>query len=206
MNLEPVVRYYTEALARHGASARGVDWNSEESQRLRFDQLARLWEPGQPPGSLNDYGCGVGALCEHLRGRGWTGAYTGFDIAPAMIATASDRFAGDAAAQFVGQEGDLTIADVSVASGIFNVKLDADDGTWREYVERTLDRLREISRSAFAFNVLSTWSDPERRRDYLFYADPADMLSYCQRRFSRHVALLHDYPLYEFTMLVRVPE
>ena len=25
----------------------------------------------------------------------------------------------------------------------------------------------------------------------------------CQRRYSRHVALLHDYPLYEFTIIVR---
>jgi hypothetical protein len=30
------------------------------------------------------------------------------------------------------------------------------------------------------------------------------MFRYCMNRFSRAVALIHDYPLYEFTVLVRL--
>jgi hypothetical protein len=37
----------------------------------------------------------------------------------------------------------------------------------------------------------------------LYYADPAQVFDYCKRRFSPNVALLHDYGLYEFTILVR---
>jgi hypothetical protein len=51
--------------------------------------------------------------------------------------------------------------------------------------------------------MLSTYSDPEKRRDDLFYADPLDMFDWCKRRFSPRVSLLHDYPLFEFTMIVR---
>jgi hypothetical protein len=40
-------------------------------------------------------------------------------------------------------------------------------------------------------------------RDDLFYADPLALFEHCRTRFSRRVALLHDYPLYEFTLLVR---
>ena len=40
-------------------------------------------------------------------------------------------------------------------------------------------------------------------RGHLYYADPASVFDLCMRRYSRHVALLHDYGLYEFTILVR---
>jgi hypothetical protein len=40
-------------------------------------------------------------------------------------------------------------------------------------------------------------------RPDLFYADPAEVFEYCRKRYSRSVALLHDYPLYEFCILVR---
>ena len=43
------------------------------------------------------------------------------------------------------------------------------------------------------------------RRPNLYYADPAEMLSYCLTRFGRSVALLQDYGLWEFTVLVRYP-
>src|SRR6202008_912300 len=36
-------RYYAARLREHGATARGVDWNSAEGQTTRFAQLARLW-------------------------------------------------------------------------------------------------------------------------------------------------------------------
>jgi hypothetical protein len=51
--------------------------------------------------------------------------------------------------------------------------------------------------------MLSTYSDPEKRRDDLFYADPCEMFDLCKRRFATRVALLHDYPLFEFTVIVR---
>src|SRR5439155_18607664 len=93
--------------------------------------------------------------------------------------------------------------DYTVASGIFNVKLAAPDAAWREHVLRTLDGLDLTSRRGFAFNCLTRYSDAERMKDYLFYADPCELFDYCKQRFAKNVALLHDYGLYEFTILVR---
>jgi len=62
---DKVGRYYSGRLHEHGASARGVDWNSEESQVLRFVQLARVLPPSGPF-SVVDYGCGYGALVDFL--------------------------------------------------------------------------------------------------------------------------------------------
>ena len=43
----------------------------------------------------------------------------------------------------------------------------------------------------------------DRKRKDLYYARPAEYLDFCLQNFSRHVTLLHDYDLYEFTVLVR---
>jgi hypothetical protein len=58
-----VQRYYDAKVEAHGATARGADWNSAESQQLRFRQLLKLCDqPG--PFVINDYGCGYGALVD----------------------------------------------------------------------------------------------------------------------------------------------
>jgi hypothetical protein len=70
-------------------------------------------------------------------------------------------------------------------------------------VEETLDALDRTSRSGFAFNCLTSYSDADKMRDYLYYADPCALFDLCKKRYSRNVAILHDYDLYEFTILVR---
>lgn len=200
--LRTVEGYYTRRLAEHGTTARGVDWNSDASQRLRFGQLLKVCGDPTARVSLIDYGCGYGALVETLVSRGWEFDYQGFDISRPMLEAARQRFARWGQARFVDDETALERADVVVASGVFNVKLQADDETWKEYVRGTLDRMAALAARGLAFNVLTAYSDPERQRPDLFYADPMEWTDYCRRRFSRYVALLHNYPLYEFTILV----
>jgi SAM-dependent methyltransferase len=194
-----VERYYSGRFAEHGANARGVDWNGAESQELRF---AKLLEIVQGPGrfSLNDYGCGYGALVGFLERSGLDAEYTGFDLAPAMLDHGLASYPGT---RFVSSEDELNLADYTVASGIFNVRLDVPADTWTEYVLETVDRLAALSRRGFAFNMLTSYSDKDRLRDDLYYGDPAFYFDHCKRRYARNVALLHDYGLYEFTLLVR---
>jgi SAM-dependent methyltransferase len=194
--------YYTEKIEVHGATARGVDWNSSDSQRLRFVHLLKLIDRDQPF-TINDYGCGYGALADYLKSEGYAFQYSGFDISPKMIAKADELHAGIQEVAFVAKEQDLSEADYTVASGIFNVKLQASSTEWERYVLRTLERINSLSRRGFAFNVLTKYSDPEFVRPDLYYADPLFLFHYCKTNFSRFASLLHDYPLYEFTILVR---
>jgi len=195
--LDAVQRYYSEKVVEHGPTAKGVDWNDTVSQELRFDQLLRVVD-ATTSFTINDYGCGYGALADHLEGRDF--AYTGFDISEEMLAQARSLH-GDQ--RFVGRDEELEPADYTVASGIFNVKLHAPVDEWEQHIFRTLARLDELSTRGFAFNMLTSYSDADRMRDDLYYADPRVVFDHCKRTFSRWVALLHDYGLYEFTMLVR---
>jgi SAM-dependent methyltransferase len=203
--LGTVETYYTGRLREFGETSRGVDWKSPESQRLRFEQLATLLPAGGGY-SLNDHGCGFGSLLDFLREKSREIRYTGNDLSAEMIEAARRQHAADAAARFVVAAEPPEPADFTVASGVFNVRLDRPEDEWRAYVLDSLDLLARCSRRGFAFNALTLYSDVEKRRADLHYADPRELFDHCMRRYSRHVALLHDSPLWEFTILVRLPE
>jgi len=200
--LTEVADYYSAKLAEHGETPRGVDWNGEESQVLRFAQLAKIIQPSSTF-SLNDLGCGYGALFDYLSTVSQDFMYTGCDVSSDMIEAANTRYVNQANAHFVMASEPPDMADYGVASGIFNVRLGRNDAEWQQYLETTLDVLNNTSRHGFAFNCLTSYSDADKMRDYLYYADPCWLFDLCKRRYSRHVALLHDYGLYEFTILVK---
>jgi cyclopropane fatty-acyl-phospholipid synthase-like methyltransferase len=200
--LARVDEYYTSCLLRHGTSPRGVDWNSQESQELRFSQLLQVC-PVTEHFSLLDYGCGYGALADFVEAVGYDCQYTAYDISKAMIDCAGKRHASRSWCSFSSDISELRTSDYLVASGIFNVKLSHGTETWRDYVTTTLHTLNSLAAKGFAFNMLTSYSDAERMRDDLHYADPTAVFDYCKRNFARNVALLHDYGLYEFTILVR---
>jgi SAM-dependent methyltransferase len=201
--LAQVDAYYTQKIKSHGATASGVDWNSPESQTLRFEQILKVC--GQETSfSINDYGCGYGALADYLAQRKLEGPYCGFDISTEMISAAQELHKGMTHCRFVPSATDLPVADYTVASGIFNVRLENSSDEWDNYILHTLHQMASVSKRGFSFNALTKYSDADKMRDYLHYTDPLALFDYCKRHFSRFVALLHDYPLYEFTLLVRL--
>lgn len=206
---EPAVRaeiaqavsdYYTDKLRTFGVGPRGVDWKDAASQELRFAQLCRLLDGG---GSVIDFGCGYGGFLHHVRRNGFTGAYLGIDLSADMIAAAQSHCAGLPDARVLCAAQPDTVADFAVASGIFNVRMGFDDDAWRAHMLAVLADMDRHSRRGFAFNCLTRYSDPGRMRADLYYADPLELFDHCKRTFARDVALLHDYGLYEFTMIVR---
>jgi SAM-dependent methyltransferase len=200
--LTAIEEYYSARFAEHGPTAKGVDWNSSESQRLRFDQLAKLFRNGSERFSVNDYGCGYGAFAEYLDRRGFDATYRGFDLSAPMVEHARATFSGRPRIEFVlGDQ--LERADYTVASGIFNVKLGFAGEDWQAHVDKTVDALATASGLGFAFNMLTSYADEDRKRPDLFYGDPSRFFDRCKRRHSRNVALLHDYDLWEFTIIVR---
>ena len=202
INLENIRAYFGETLETYGATPKGVDYNSEGSQVSRFEQLMKVADFSEPF-SILDFGCGYGALIDYLFTRTDQFLYTGYDISQEMIEKGRYIHPDRSNCLFTTQATDLQPVDYVVESGIFN-KLFADKyETWTEYVLQTLSQMNELSKKGFSFNLLTRYSDPDRMRPDLYYADPCFYFDYCKRTFSRNVALLHDYGLYDFTILVR---
>jgi SAM-dependent methyltransferase len=214
MNKAPskLKHYFAGKLKEHGPTARGVDWNSERRQEICFRQLVRIME--NPHGvqldaapTILDYGCGYGALARWLVQAGIPfSRYQGFDFAPSMIEHARHLFGALKNVDFTDLDAEVGPADFVIASGLLGLKLDAEVSEWESYVFSLVERLWSYSQRGFAFNSLTSYSDPERMRPDLYYPDPARLFDFCKRNLSRNVSVLHDYGLYEFTILVRRDE
>ena len=194
--------YYTEKVKRHGANARGVDWPSAASQYLRFAQLLKGCDFSRGF-SLNDFGCGYGALLDYFGFRGVDTAidYTGIDISVEMIAAARTKWKRRPGTRFVVGATCPGAADYSLASGVFNVKLDWPVETWEAYVASILKDLRANSRHGFAVNFMLPLDGSSDAR--LYRTDPDRWIGFCRDRLECPAELISDYGLHEFTLLAR---
>jgi cyclopropane fatty-acyl-phospholipid synthase-like methyltransferase len=204
-----IAEYYGRVFAAHGDTPRGMDWNSEEAQMLRFDKL--LQHLPVEGASMLDVGCGTGELYGLIRERRLgLAAYHGIDFVEPMVETARRKFPDEGKATFSvgGLEslGDRRF-DLVVASGIFNVKQEVSAASWEAHVRDTLRAMYERADRAVAFNVLTGFSDPDRRAAHLYYADPGSLMAFCRAELSRFMLVDHGYKFFEFTAVVyRNPE
>ena len=198
--IQEVDSYYTEKLKTFGATPQGVDWNGEASQQLRFSQLLKVIEP-QNSFSILDYGCGFGSMFEFMKSNYNNFKFTGYDIAETMITEANKKHGKEAV--WITKLNPQSNYDYVTASGIFNVRLENSNEQWQTYILDTLNDFNKYSSKGFSFNVLTQYSHAPFMKDYLYYADPLFLFDFCKKNFSKHIALLHDYPLYEFTILIR---
>jgi SAM-dependent methyltransferase len=195
--------YYTDKINNHGTTPKGVDWNDEKGQILRFKQLSKIIE--KETFTIADIGCGYGKFLEYLQSNHKGFIYQGYDLSNAMIIAAKKLYEKKVNAEFLNIENlnSIRSIDYSIASGIFNVKMQHNEQQWLSYILDTLNRQNEKSKCGFSFNMLTKYSDKEYMRDDLYYADPLFFFDYCKRNFSKNISLIHDYDLYEFTMLVK---
>ena len=128
--------------------------------------------------------------------------FTGYDISLEMLLQANKRYE-QSECKWISTFPENVKYDYVTASGIFNVKLDNSDAIWKDYITETIHKMNTVSAKGFSFNILTKYSDKEFMKDKLYYADPCYWFDYCKQHFSKNVALLHDYSLYEFTILVK---
>ncbi len=199
-----VNEYFTEKLEKHGATPKGVDYNGPEAQEVRFDQLVKVIDPSQRF-TVTDFGCGYGALFDYLQKKGWDFEYYGFDLIEKMVLAGRENHIEFQNAHFTIDEKEVPQTDYLLAGAIFNIKMEAPYDEWQEFILQTLGNMNRLCTKGFSFNMLTKYSDADRmaERPDLFFGDPLFYFDYCKRNFARNVALLHDYVLYDFTILVR---
>ena len=201
--LNQVANLYSENLGSHGATPRSLGWRDIESQQLRFEKLAQVLYPDdESKVSVGDLGCGYAAMFTFLKDKLGTrlDRYYGYDLSPEMLAQAR-IIHGDSNLDLIESSQIEHKADFIFVSGTFNVRFESCDDEWRSYILEVLEEINSKSTRGFAFNLLSTYVD--WREDHLYYGDPLFFFDHCKRHFSKQVSLLHDYPLYEWTMIVR---
>ncbi len=197
-NLAQQQSFYRQLLEKHGPTFKGVSWRTKASQDLRFEKLLTvITDDAGELVTVNDLGCGYGALFQFLVERGIAiRRYYGYDISPDMLSGLSSL--GSNRIEAIQASRVTREADYSFASGVFNLRFDVPNEIWRDHVRSLLRSLAAHSRRGFAFNLLTTYNDYQE--DHLFYGDPCEWFDWCKREITPRVTLLHDYPLFEWTI------
>ena len=193
---------YERVLLREGPTAAGVRWNSPLGQQERFDLLLRVMDESDPePLHIQDLGCGVGALFEHIAHQPYLrgGRYTGYDRSQAMILVAQGRIV-DPRASFVRADRVKEAGDYTLISGTFNVKMQAPWQDWWQHVRRALRRAWGQSRRGLAFNLLNA-AHPESSKHF-FCIDAERALRFCREELSESARVYHSSSITDLTFCV----
>lgn len=196
-----VARYYSERISQFGATPLGVGWTCLPTQELRFVQLSKLIEGDRF--SLNDIGCGYGALLSYLRKRRpiLRVDYLGLDLSTAMVQAAQYKWKHVGSARFAMASGTYRVADYCIASGVFNVKLGHERGTWERFVAHTVGQMYRRCRSGVAVNFLREDPALDDRAEH-YRCVPERWIEHA-RGLGASVQLLEGYGMPEFTLLLR---
>jgi len=114
-------RFYKSAIKKYGNSAKGVHWNSEDTQQIRFDAILKMLPDDLHNYTLVDAGCGFGDLYFWMQQKNQTPlSYTGIDTLKDMVEIAQNNtyqkiFQADICKDV------LVEADCYVCSGAMNV-------------------------------------------------------------------------------------
>jgi SAM-dependent methyltransferase len=193
--------YYTAKIRKFGATPPGVDWTCQPTQELRFVQLLKLCD-FTASFSLNDLGCGYGALLSYLDSYhpDCSIDYLGIDLSTAMLRQARRLWRNRTNVSFAQGSVSPRLADYSVASGIFNVQQHQPRDIWERFVATTLGQLHAASRRGFAVNFVKAGLV---ERKGVYSVEPSQWSRYCASEFSAATEVIDGYGLREFTLIVR---
>ena len=186
--------YYNRLVCQHGHSPLACDYGHDKSQRVKFEILANSVLLRDK--HLLDVGCGFADFAGFLVQNNPPKSYTGWDICASMVEHAR-RLHPDLS---ISQANILTLEtqetfDVVMANGIFYL---LGPNAW-SLMQNIIRKMFSLAREVVAFNTLSSKATDKEPNE--FYADPCDVLSFCQTLTSR-VSLRHDYHPRDFTVVM----
>jgi SAM-dependent methyltransferase len=148
-----VYDFYDGVLAEHGDTAKGLHYNSESSQQIRFRVLRELLPERLAGLTLVDVGCGFGDLLRYFQeADDPPGRYIGMDLHERMVEVARERTGAEILHGDVLSD-ELPRADWYVCSGSLN-------NFTLEETRSAVERCYAAAGSGLVFNLLrgDDWS------------------------------------------------
>lgn len=195
---ERYISYHTDRYSQFGNNSKAV-WNREESQRMRFHVLSKLFRSKQDF-SVLDIGCGLADFFSYLHQEGYKNIdYTGFDINKIFISEAKKKH--PAANLFCGSYNEIFALnkkfDYAIGCGIH--AFGENQESVHQYFIDKFTGLFPILSVGFGVNFLSVYSkNPD---SISVYHDPSKVFHLVKQRFDK-ASLFHNYLPNDFTILV----
>lgn len=177
---------------KEGGLAKGV---------RRCDAIFRAIDPAVPF-TLLDVGCGPGFAIPYLEerfGSTCTG-YLGVDVSAPLIAAARGAWPRHAfeLRDIVSDPLPAFSHDHVVLNGVVTAKFSLTQAEMEDFATTLLKAAWNSARLSLSFNVMSTHVD--WTRDDLFHWPMDSAVAFCTAHLSRHINIIADYGLYEYTV------
>ena len=183
--------FYENAIKRYGCTAKGLNWNSKNSQYTRFEALFDLISHHVPTSKIVDAGCGFGDLYLFLRQKGTLPRhYVGYDVLQEALFVAQKRTKQRCEQKNI-LEDILEPADLYIASGSMNILNRFETFLF-------IRRCYEASHKGFVFNLLMG----EEKKGHFNHFMPEEIEAYVNE-FVYDVVIKDDYMQGDFTVLLK---
>ncbi len=196
-----LIEYYDSKLSVHGHGPRAVDWKDNKAQETRFEILTQICTESSSF-SVNDLGCGLGDLYSFLEKKGFEFQYHGYDISSKMVTAAKENYKNQNA-KFTQSSIPTSLADYTIASGIFNVAPNAEQENWEKRNFEIIAQMWEMSTIGISFNMLSNLSEVEKRAEHLHYCNFGETINRLLTIYKCEINAIYKPELFEFSVLMR---
>jgi SAM-dependent methyltransferase len=179
--------FYNGVLAEYGDTARGLHYNSDSSQQIRFRVLRELLPERLAGLTIVDVGCGFGDLLRYFQeANDPPGHYIGMDLHERMVEVARERTGAEIIHGDVLADS-LPAADWYVCSGSLN-------NFTLEETKTAVERCYGAARAGLVFNVLrgDDWSNTFN------YRQPAEVQAWAEE-LGAEVKIVDGYLYRDFT-------
>lgn len=199
---------FEKAIEKGGVTPVGIMWPNATDLAVRFETLLSAidfsqWSPEKKL-RLLDLGCGPGFLLDWFRENNLLDRidYTGVDVTEVTMKHARERWPSqrfelrDIREQPYAPDS----FDFCIICGIFTARFENSYATMESLVHDTLRAVWPSVGIGLSFNTMSKHVDWER--DDLFHWPLDDIMAFCKKEMSRHVALHLDYGPWETSAVV----
>lgn len=204
-----IVEHYESCLAEHGDGHKAVDWPNELDAQTRYRVMLELArDESREKVSLLDFGCGLGALYQHIQTEGLSNRfeYSGLDLSELFVQRCAESYPEVSwYCEDLLSEDPLSAEwnksfDYIVLNGVFTEKRELAFSEMLEYFKLLTKAVFQRARSGVAFNVMSP--NVEWSRLDLFHLSFDILCEFLARDISRNFVIRNDYGLYEYTVYV----
>jgi SAM-dependent methyltransferase len=193
-DLNMVSDFYDERFQEKGDSIESVGWRDKETQELRFKVLLRNLNPKSK--TILDFGCGLSDFIPYLENIiGNDFKYIGIDISSELIEQSKLKYPSERFTFLHGDIFNLDIPeyDIGISSGALSYKISNNE----EYANEVIKHLFLKAKESCSLNFLTSYVDFKLEKNHHYC--PINLFKY-SKTISKYVNLIHDYPLYEFTL------
>ena len=193
-NLTSVSKFYNQKYIQYGNSLKSIGWSNKKDQDLRFEKLLLNYDLKNKV--ILDVGCGFGDLYFYIKKNFKCNfKYIGIDISNHILERAKKKvkysnakFYNCDLLSYISKK-----VDISVLSGSLTLNFKNSNAYFNEVIRK----MYKISKLSCSINFMSSYCDYKLAKNKHFNPESIFKLS---KKISNKVNLIHDYPLFEFTI------